>query len=627
MAEAIRWRGRDDRGQWSDGRLIRMLHSRLQVIDLETGHQPMASHDGRYHIVFNGEIYNYTELAEQYRREGAQFRTRSDTEVILEGFRMKGAAVCNDLNGMFAFALWDSCDEALYLARDHLGKKPLYWMRHRKAIYFASTIDAFREVPGWCGELDRTAIDFYGHLGGVPAPLTVFREVRAVPPATWLRFRPLVPEPEETRYWRMDFSRKSRARFGDLMADYGALLEDAIAIRLRSDVPVALTFSGGVDSGTIAGIAARQLGRPLGCFTLDYHTDDDPSDEVLRSERIARHLGLDWQHIHYDYHRDILSELEDAYRYFDQPCQQLSLVYSYRLYREIKPHATVVLSGNGADELFTGYAGNEATRLKDIQRQWARRVPALVRAILPKRARDRMDTISSHNLSIPRQHYDYLSSGVEGIGDDDHYAEMVAAGIESELAACGVDSFLDLSMWVSLTTMTADANYRVPDVTGLAAQVEVRSPFLDYRMVEFAARLPHRFKVADPRRPETVKFLPKRYYETLVPSEVAWGRKFGMGANLRWGDSMARDPRFMVAMDQALAAVAAHDLPTDHFRAARQSFVAQKLAGVRHPSAAGTMMNGFMLGQWLRIKDGAAALTSRIPPDDERRTGAGQAGC
>lgn len=182
MRDAILYRGRDAQAEWSDGKNIQIFHARLSIIDLKTGGQPMQDAPGRFVIVFNGEIYNYRELRQAYLKAGAVFRTESDTEVILEGFRLKGARVCEDLNGMFAFAIWDTRDKQLFLARDRLGKKPLFWANLGGMFCFASTLDAFREMPGWQSVLSPSAILYYGITGTQAKGRTIYDLANALPP-------------------------------------------------------------------------------------------------------------------------------------------------------------------------------------------------------------------------------------------------------------------------------------------------------------------------------------------------------------------------------------------------------------------------------------------------------------
>jgi asparagine synthase (glutamine-hydrolysing) len=602
LHDAIRYRGRDGHGEWSDGRHVHFAHSRLSVIDLATGAQPMEDASGRFVIVYNGEIYNYRELRALYTQAGARFRTESDTEVILEGYRLKGAGVCEDLNGMFAFAIWDKTRKELFLARDRLGKKPLYWTRLGRVFGFASTLDAFRAIPGWRPELSQGQILFYNATGAFADGRTLFRDAFAVPPASYATLALTDAAPKIACYWRPDFRAKSRRPLPKLLDEYEALLTDATDIRLRSDVPLALSFSGGVDSGSIAYIVARKLKRQLACYTVDYHAEDDQSEETINARNVADALGLPWHYVHFNYKTELLEELKAAYGPYDQPCQQIALTYARRLFEAMKPYATVVLSGNGADELFTGYVGDEKFRL----RGWALEALAWLRPFLKK------TSLPPYlRMPLPQAYAEALSSHGSVAASPEartEFAEGIAA-LSAEATACGAQSALDLKMFISLRYSGADANFRIPDISGLAAQVEVRSPFLDYRMVEFAARLPHRYKVGNVFSPKRNKLLPKLYYERHVPAQIAWSRKKGMGWNLRWDRSIAHDQSFTEAFETAWRALARAGLDPKAYRDAWQGYVGDVRSGVAFSAHARTMMVGLMLGTWLARRPNTTVAT------------------
>jgi asparagine synthase (glutamine-hydrolysing) len=594
VRSSIRYRGLDDQGEWSDGRHICLFHSRLSIIDHATGHQPMCDISNRYVIVYNGEIFNYRELRTEYERQGAQFKTQSDTEVVLEGFKLKGDRILGDLNGMFAFAIWDTKEKILAVARDHLGKKPLYWFAGNGVFYFSSTMDAFTHAPGWTGKLSTDSLWMYGKVGSFPEDLTVYEDVHCVPYATYGTLRLGETEPHFHRYWRMKFATKSNQSLGELIDEYENILTDAISIRLRSDVPVAISFSGGVDSGTIAAICAQKLNSSIVCYTIDYHTPEDPSDETVIAEKAARHLGLDWRQIQFDYHTDLLKDLQECYRYYDQPCVQIALVYSDRLYRTIKHHATVVLSGNGADELFTGYIGDEEICKRDIRLARLRRVIPLLK-IVEKARLDRFSPFSRLSSSI--RWMEAAVSGESFFKSDYPVSDRTGKTLEkviAEIKQSGVDNNLDGAMQNGLTYGTTDSNYRIPDISGLTAQVEVRSPFLDHRLVEFACRLPHRFKVADVRSPLKNKYLPKLYYERKVPSDIAWSSKKGMGMNLRFDKSIVLDPVYIEAFTEAYQGLEKMGMDCS---AAREAWLRFREG---NQESALQMMAGFMLRHWLQ---------------------------
>ena len=610
MRSSILYRGRDEQDEWSDYQNVHLLHSRLSIIDLTTGHQPMWDVSGRYVIVYNGEIYNYLELRKLYGQNGAIFETQSDTEVILEGFKQKGKDVCRDLNGMFAFAIWDSQEKVLFLARDHLGKKPLFWYCLNGTFYFSSTMEAFRSIPGWEDRISIESLQLYEELAGFPEDSTIYNQAHAVPSAScgFIRLgeKQLVCE----RYWRMDFHSKSNKSVNDLLDEYEDILTDAIRIRLRSDVPLALTFSGGVDSGTIAAICAQRLQTPLKCYTIDYHTPEDQSIEVQTAKDVANILGLDWEFIQFDYQNDLLKDLSQNYIYYDQPCVQLTLVYSQRLYEMIKPSATVVLSGNGADELFTGYIGDEIIRQSDIKLNALRKRKRLLKIANFNLVR-KVCTLSGSGKI--RQMYrklqqmqaeliyaeNWIHKDISNSLSSMDYKNNMMGRMANERRLCGVNWNLDYAMYQNLTCSTMDSNFRLPDVSGLAAQVEVRSPYLDYRMVEFAARLQHKYKVGDPRTPSLNKYLPKKYYERLVGKEIAYMGKRGMGYNLRWDKSIAHDTKFVSAFEQAFLNIEEAGIDTNTYRDSWQSYMREKNNGVEFPASADKMMAGFMLGMWL----------------------------
>jgi asparagine synthase (glutamine-hydrolysing) len=598
MRGAIRYRGRDNEGEWSDDASARLFHSRLSIISLGDGDQPMTDVGGRFTIVFNGEIYNYVELRQQYKQLGAQFRTSSDTEVILEGFKLKGSAVCQDFNGMFAFAIWDRVERRLFLARDRLGKKPLFWMRQNGRFCFASTIDALTSVPGWSGRLLHSAIALYGRLGSFPDDLTVYEQVRALPPASFAFVEPANLELKAVKYWRFVFPATRKSDFDAAAEEYEAILTDSIRLRLRADVPLALTFSGGVDSGTIAALAAKRLGTQLKCYTIDYDVEEDRSAETDIARRVAAHLGLDWQYLHYDYKMSLLTDVGDAYQAFDQPCNHVPMAYSQRLYNMIRPHAKVVLSGGGSDEIFTGYMGNEAQFLQDQIRDASRWLPQSMRRALPRWLLAPIERIARTRDDFASLERDYLNAGVAEFGPDDPAVRHVES-IVADILEAGVNSHLDLLQFISLRYYGAAANFLLPDITGLRAQVEVRSPFLDYRMVEFGAALPGAFKVGDGHDPNSVKYLPKKVYAKFVPEEIAWAPKKGMAMNVRFYEGFATDARLDQASQDALSRIEDAGLRAQGFQEAWDDFSAELRAGSSRFSTAGTAVAGFMLGMWL----------------------------
>ncbi len=610
MAEAIRYRGLDAEARWTDHEQVTLFHSRLSIIDLEGGHQPMQDGDGRYTIVYNGEVYNYLELRREYEELGSRFRTDSDTEVIIEGFRHKAENVLGDLNGMFAFAIWDAREKRLFLARDQLGKKPLYWSRIGDGFFFASTSDAFSDVPGWHGKLSPSSMILFHFLGNFPEDRTAYDQVRALPHACFAVIEAGDPKPSITRYWRAPYGSKSSAGFDRHIEDYEAILTDAIAIRLRSDVPLAITFSGGCDSGTIAAIAKKKLGADLHCYTLDYDTIDEPSEEVARAGQVAERLDLDWSFINYDYRKIILDDLQSALEYFDQPSSQVALAYSYALYRRMKDDYTVLLSGAGADEIFAGYAGMESVRRQDIWRRRLGHLPNPWRGLLGMKLGTWITNTTLGGQKVSRWAKHDLMNYVRSYSSASEILEDCRETIDciaDELEICGIDTMLDFAMYKDLTVSAVDANFRLPDITGYLAQVEVRSPFLDRRMVEFAARMSPRYKIARPFGKSIVKYLPKSYYARYVPDEIAYARKYGMGGNLLWNNEFTRDGVFYQDFKRAVGMLSQLPFKLDPINDAVDRYMEDQRGRIMNSPYAGPAMSAFMLGKWIQQRRAAMA--------------------
>lgn len=605
---SIRYRGLDSEGSWiSQCRRVGLFHSRLAVIDLESGTQPMKDSSGRFIITFNGEIYNYPELKQLYTSEGAIFHSESDTEVILEGFKLRGDRVCEDLNGMFAFAIWDTSQNRFFLARDRLGKKPLYWTNLGRVFYFSSSLDAFRGIPDWTGELSHLNLDAYAALGNYLPGQTAFKQARSLPGGCFAVVDPKDRTPKISRYWRLDFSKKIEMSDTEAIERFDELIASAVTIRLRADVPVGLTFSGGVDSGIIAAVAKKHTGRELPCWTIDYDTDLDQSEETAIARKVALQLGLQWHYKHFDYHTELIPALRRALEFVDQPCGHIAISYSRQLYAEIRPEAKVVLCGNGADELFLGYNGNEQLVSKDQScdhpsplRYWWRKRRS---SAFARHQSDRTNVLAEHQTA-------YIRSKLGRYTDDDDPEEHVKA-IHVDIVASRITSHADLYTYMGLNFYSFEANFRIPDVIGLSEQVEVRSPFLDYRIVEFAAALPTRFKVRDTSGPNSNKFILKQYYERFVPREVAWARKKGMGWNLKYDQTLATDPNLVGIYRDLLGKIKNSGLPDEGYREAWESFVHDKKRGIAFPSSSGPMSAGLMLGLWLE-KQQTNAINCKI---------------
>ncbi|MBU0877936.1 MAG: asparagine synthase (glutamine-hydrolyzing) [Alphaproteobacteria bacterium] len=602
ILNAIRYRGRDGEGRFSSD-AVKLFHTRLSIIDLDGGSQPMSDPSGRYTIVFNGEIYNYLELRKRYTEAGYRFRSTSDTEVILAGFILNGEKVCSDLNGMFALAIWDEREKKLFLARDRLGKKPLYWFRSSGRLHFASSINAFVNLPDWRGKLSAVNMRWYMKLSAVPTGQTAFEDVFALPPASYAFIDPQKQFVSPTIYWRVNFAKKSKLSFSAARDELHDLLTDAIDIRLRADVPVCLTFSGGVDSGLIAAIATRRLGKSLKCWTLDYDSPSEPSQERAIAEKVTRMLDLDWEFKNFDYYEHLVSSIDDSLKYVDQPCSHIAISYSHRLYSEIGKVAKVALTGNGADELFLGYVGNEQFAHQDMVR--AKQISrARLGSLLPGRIATRLGLVPPR--SVVDNQKDYVRSIITSQEDRD-IAESLVAQFGEEVENAGIETQADLYTWMALNYYTRDPNFVIPDIAGLTSQLELRSPFLDYRLVEFSGRLATHHKVDVDNPPHNKRIL-KSIYEQYVGTDIAMAKKIGMAGNLRYDIMFALDKDLQSTYRTSIATLAAFGIDCEELNVALLAYTQDVKSGRPWSPHAGLMTSAFMLARWLAQPGSAARV-------------------
>ena len=362
MTDTLFHRGPDEEGLFvADG--VGLGMRRLSIIDVAGGRQPIANEDGSVQVVFNGEIYNYLELRKELSRRGHVFRTNSDTEVIAHLYEEKGVETFADLRGMFAVALWDRRARRLVLARDRMGKKPLFYAQRGNALLFGSEIKAILAADPTLAEPDVDSLGPYLQYGVVPEPRTMFRHIRKLPAGHWL-----VHEGGETTvapYWRLEFVDDEAAAPSrkQVIEELDRLLEEAVRIRLMSEVPLGIFLSGGLDSTTIVAYAHKAGLRPIKTFTIGF--DRRQWDESADAEVVARHFGTD-HHVLTLREQDLADRLPDTVltlvRHFDEPFGDSSALPTYYVSKLAREHVTVILSGDGGDELFAGYTAYKGLR-------------------------------------------------------------------------------------------------------------------------------------------------------------------------------------------------------------------------------------------------------------------------
>jgi len=543
MNERITHRGPDDDGVIVQGP-AGLAMRRLKIIDLDTGHQPMAGEEERIWTVFNGEIYNYRELREALAARGHAFTTRSDTEVIVHGYEERGLASLGDLEGMFAIAIWDAPARTLVLARDRLGIKPLYYAVLPDQIVFASELKALLEHPAIERTLDLTALSRYLAHEYVPAPHSILRAVRKLPAGHWLTYSDGRVKLEP--YWDVHFRRDRVVEEPDAVEALRAALDLSVKRHLVSDVPLGVFLSGGIDSGAVAAFAARHFPGRLKTFSIGF---DDPSfDETAHARQVARALDT-------DHHEEVLSPraaLDLVARLpelLDEPLGDASLIPTYLLSRFTRRSVTVALSGDGGDELFAGYPTYQAHRLAGPLEL----IPAWVRRRLLRPAVERLP-VSLDNLSFDfklkrfvagldfaavERHATWLGSFTpaeqRGLFTADALARMDAppsyAAFHEMLSHAPSASGLERMQYLDLKGYLGEGVLTKVDRASMACSLEVRVPFLDHRVVELATNLPMDMKL----RRLTTKYVLKRALAGVLPRDILERPKKGFGVPLgRW---------------------------------------------------------------------------------------------
>ena len=487
---------------------IGLAHRRLAIIDLSTAaNQPMSNEDGSVWITFNGEIYNFQELRQELEKRGHTFRTHSDTEVIIHAYEEYGRECLTRLRGMFAFAIWDGRRRTLFLARDRVGKKPLFYFLGTDRFAFASEIKALLTDAGISAQPDPIAINHFLALGYVPGPRTAFLGIRKLPAAHWMEVRD--GEVETGRYWKLRYTPKRKISMQDAIAELHWRLAEAVRLRLVSDVPLGAFLSGGVDSSAVVIQMAEAMNRPVRTFSVGFGAES--FDERPFARQVAEMYGTEHTELVVEAPiQDIVSRL--AWHY-DEPFGDSSAVPSFAIAQLTRQYVTVALNGDGADETFGGYDWYKMDRL--IQRaeiaplklrQWfanlMQRLPtngstkgslrkiarlAEVLALPPSR---RYPQWVEHFGPIERQKI-FTASFSDSIQESDPDV-LFAAAFESSNAKDWLDTLLDTDVNLYLVD---DLLVKMDRAT-MAHSLETRSPFLDHVLMEFVASLPVAFKQA-----------------------------------------------------------------------------------------------------------------------------------
>jgi asparagine synthase (glutamine-hydrolysing) len=497
MSDALVHRGPDEAGAYDDGRVALAIR-RLSIIDVAGGHQPYASEDGAIHVVFNGEIYGHRALRERLAQRGHRFASGADGEVIAHAYEEHGERFIDQLDGMFAFALWDANRNRLILARDRLGKKPLFVACHADgSLSFASELAALSQDPRVGREVDELALAEYVHYGYVPSPRCILRGVRKLEPGTLLEWSP-GKEIALRRYWQLDFEPKLALGYREALEEFELRSLQAVRARLMSEVPLGVFLSGGVDSSFVLAQAIAAGAGAVRSFAIGF--PDARYDEREHARAVARHLGSD-HHEELVEPSDLVELLPRLVDHYGEPFADPSAVPTFYLARWARREITVALTGEGGDELFGGYYRHQAARLG----AGLDRLPGALRKLARAGASALADP-SAHPMDMRQRAHRFLRALELAPGE--RYAEWTAVLGAAERRAlnpglpCAPPFVapgralepLDRALAVDIARSLPDQLLYKMDIATMASSLEARAPLLDYTLVEWIARLPTSFK-------------------------------------------------------------------------------------------------------------------------------------
>jgi asparagine synthase (glutamine-hydrolysing) len=537
MCAAMAHRGPDGQGVWTAPG-VGLGHLRLSIIDIVGSPQPMASSDGRAMLVFNGEIYNYRELREELRGSGAEFRTDGDSEVILAAWQRWGPACVSRLHGMFAFAIYDLTARSLFLARDRLGVKPLFYAPLSDgSLAFASELKGLLANPLLRREIDPLAIEDYMTWGYVPDHRSILTGVHKLPAGHTLLLRHGVPLPAPVQYWDVSFAGRRQGRASDLEAELLHLLRQAVTSRMVADVPLGAFLSGGVDSSAVVALMAEASSAPVKTCTIGF--DVAALDESGYAQQVATRFGTD--HRARQVSPDDFAQIDTLAAMFDEPFADASALPTWRVCQLARESVTVALSGDGADEAFAGYRRHKFQRAEDRLRglaPQALRGPVLggIGAAYPKadwaprplRAKTTLLSLAGTSeagyaravaILPPELRAVLYSPEFLKLRGDYRAEQPFEAAMSSAQARSGLDraQYADLKFWLPGDILTK------VDRTSMSVGLEAREPLLDHRLIEFAAALPERLRT---KRGEG-KWLLKKAMQRYLPDEVLYRPKQG----------------------------------------------------------------------------------------------------
>lgn len=514
-------------------------HTRLSVIDTETGWQPISNEDDSVFVILNGEIYNFQALREELSAKGHKFRTNSDTEVAVHLYEEEGIEFVKRLDGMFALAVWDEPKGRLVLARDRIGKKPLYFTEREGRLAFASETKALNAIRTESKQVDPVALASYLTYGYVPDPLSIFKGISKLPPAHLLVFDD--SGINIRRYWELGTEIDSTMNREDAVTETRRLTDTAVSSRLVSDVPLGFFLSGGLDSSVVVGSAAQSSSTRLKTFSIGF--EEESFSELEYARTIADRFDTD--HEEFVVTSDLVGDLEAIVRFGDEPLADSSMFPTYYLSQQTRQHVTVALSGDGGDEVFGGYDRYIGLELANRYH----RVPKLIRkgliaplsGMIPESKGKRSNLRRLKRLTYPSmdsadQWYRgwmqqfrteshmraFTPELTRSLRDNGGWSDHLEAAF-SDPRISGNSATVRSAQWVDSTTYLPGDLMAKSDRMSMAYGLEVRSPFLDHHLMEFASTIPGEYSIVG----RSGKHILKKAYADLIPSEISNRKKAG----------------------------------------------------------------------------------------------------
>lgn len=563
MADSLTHRGPDDAGYFVSGR-IALGHRRLSIIDLEGGRQPIFNEDGTIAIVYNGEVFNYRELKDELAAMGHRFTTNSDTETLIHAYEEWGDDFVQKLRGMFAFCIWDGKRERALIVRDRLGIKPLFYARYSGKLFFASEMKAILQEDSFKRDIDEEALASYFMYSYIPAPLTIFRGIKKLLPGHMM----IINEDGITvrKYWDLFFAPDSRKKEDDFVHESLELLKESVRLRMISDVPVGAFLSGGVDSSSVVALMSGQTGKPVNTFTIGFGGSTGSFDDERKYAKMVADMYRT-NHTEYEVKPSVNGLIDRIITAFDEPFSDDSTIPSYYVYELARKNVKVALSGLGGDEAFCGYERYLGFQLGAIYEK----IPSLIRERVIRGLVEGLgeDANGGNRISrmkrfvrssSPDHGHRYLGfiTKVNGKYRPSLFAapEMKEAVESSKrlfldpFRADNASDPLDKALYCDMKTYLPEDILACTDRLSMHHSLEVRVPFLDHKLIEYAATIPSEVKLRRFKK----KHILKKAVSPLLPSQVITHRKQGfVGPLAMWLKSDLKDYTLKALSEESLA--------------------------------------------------------------------------